>query len=160
MSENDIRNEERIRSEERARNLMMAALDDEISAEDRVELERHLADSKALDAEWVRLRQLKEVTRMSRIDTLPEERWTTYWRSIYNRLERGLGWILVSIGAIVLGGWGLWHAAQGLFDDPTLPLTIKIAIFALGFGSVILAVSVGREKLSAWRHDPYKEIER
>ena len=142
------------------RDLMMAALDGEISADERRQLDRLLADSAELDEEWQRLRQLKEVTRMTRIDTLPEERWTTYWQSVYNRLERGLGWLLVSVGAIVVGGWGLWHAVQELFTDPSLPLGIKLAIFALGLGGLILAVSVGREKFSAWRHDPYKEIER
>ena len=97
---------------------------------------------------------------MTRIDTLPEERWTSYWQGVYNRLERSLGWILVSVGAIVLGGWGLWNAMEGLLSDTSLPLAVKLAIFALGIGSIILAVSVGREKFAAWRHDPYKEVER
>lgn len=146
--------------EVRARRLMMSALDDEITAEERRELDELLTGAPELDAEWQRLRQVKEVTRMTRIDTLPEERWTTYWQSVYNRLERGLGWLLVSVGTIVVGGWGLWHAGRELFADSSLPLGIKLAIFALGLGSIILAVSVGREKFSAWRHDPYKEIER
>lgn len=147
-------------SDDRARNLMMAALDGELAVGERAELDRLLAVDPQLDAEWRRLRRLQEVTRMTRIDTLPEERWTTYWQSVYNRLERGLGWIFVSVGAIVLGAWGLWHAVKDLVADETLPLPIKLAIFALGLGGVILAVSVGREKLTAWRHDPYKEVER
>lgn len=150
----------RSRKAERVPELMMAALDGEISSEARRELDELLAEAPELDTEFQRLKRLEEVIRMTRIDTLPEERWSTYWQSVYNRLERGLGWVLVSVGAIVVGGWGLWHAVQELFDDPTLPLGIKLAIFALGLGGVILAVSVGREKLSAWRHDPYKEIER
>ena len=30
----------------------------------------------------------------------PKEVWKFYWVSVYNRLERRIGWILLSIGAI------------------------------------------------------------
>ena len=50
-------------------------------------------------------------------------------------------------GAIVLGAWGLWHAIGSLWAEADLPMFIKLAIFALGTGTLVLFVSIAREKL-------------
>ena len=31
----------------------------------------------------------------------PKDAWRLYWASVYNRLERRIGWILLSIGAMI-----------------------------------------------------------
>ena len=80
---------------ERARHLMMAALDGELSPEERRELDGHLATDERLKSEWVQMTRVKEVTETMGYRELPEEIWDGYWGGIYNRLERGLGWILV-----------------------------------------------------------------
>lgn len=148
------------RDEHDLTHLMMAALDGELEAAERAALERRLAAEPALKAEWERLERLKELTEMSKIKSPPEEQWSHYWRSVYNRIERGIGWILVSVGAMVLIGYGLWEAVQNLLAETAMPEFLKLAIFALGIGGVVLLVSIVREKLFTYRHDPYKEVER
>ncbi len=32
----------------------------------------------------------------------PKDVWRVYWASVYNRLERRIGWILLSIGAMII----------------------------------------------------------
>ncbi len=32
----------------------------------------------------------------------PKDVWKLYWASVYNRLERRIGWILFSIGAMII----------------------------------------------------------
>lgn len=146
--------------DEGSRFLLTAALDGELDAAQRAELDRRLAADPRLRAEWDRLSKLKELTKMSTISNPPEEQWGTYWQSVYNRIERGLGWILVSLGATVLVIFGLWEALREMLADSDVPEFVKLAILALGAGGVLLLFSVIREKLFVRRHDPYEEVER
>ena len=146
---------------ERARTLMMAALDDEISDAERSELKTLIAAAPDLDAEWRRLARVKEVTSGLTLRPLPEELWDRYWASVYARVERGLAWILVSAGAIVLTAYAVWQAVTAVFADTGEPLFVRVAIAAVAVGATILLLSVVREKFWLSRRDPYqKEITR
>ena len=145
---------------ERIEGLMMLALDGEIEAGERAELEAALDADPELRAEWQRLQNLQEVTRMTRIETPSDVLWGGYWESVYNRLERGLGWLLAGAGALVLSLYGLWVWLESLWADSSLPIFVKLAIFSLVAGLVVLGLSALREKLFTYRHDPYKEIQR
>lgn len=145
---------------ERARALMMAALDNELSSVEQAELERLLSSDKDLNREWDRLRAVKEVTKTMTFREPPEEVWDTYWVSVYNRTERGLGWILLSVGLLVLYGYGIWHWINALLSDESIPGFVRLALFAVMLGGAILLVSVIREKWFTGRKDPYKEVQR
>jgi ferric-dicitrate binding protein FerR (iron transport regulator) len=146
---------------ERARTLMMAALDDEISDGERAELKTLIAAAPDLDAEWRRLARVKEVTSGLTLQPLPEELWDRYWASVYARVERGLAWILVSAGAIVITAYAVWQAVTAFFADTGEPLFVRVAIAAVAVGATILLLSVVREKFWLSRRDPYqKEITR
>jgi ferric-dicitrate binding protein FerR (iron transport regulator) len=144
----------------RTTELLMRALDSELDRGEREEFERLLADNPELAAEWKRLSRLKEVTANMNLRNPPEEMWDGYWTSVYSRFERGLAWILVSVGAIVLGSWGAWQFVQDLMADADLPTFVKWSILALLVGLVMLLVSVLRHRVFVSRSDPYKEIER
>lgn len=147
-------------AQERVRQLMMGALDGELDPAEQAELDRRLAAEPALAAEWRRLKQVKEVTSTMALRTPPAEVWETYWASVYHRFERGVGWILASLGAIVLLTYGLWTAAQDLMADPSIPGFVKAAVFATLLGTMIVLVSVAREKWFVYRSDPYKDVQR
>ena len=148
------------RDSERAHQLMMGALDAELGEADRAELQRLLDGYPSLQAEWKKLEKLKDVTSTMTLRSPPEEIWDTYWTSVYHRLERGVGWVLLSLGAIVSLSYGLWKAAQEIMADTTIPGFIKGAILLAIVGAVVLFVSVAREKWFAYRSDPYKDIQR
>ena len=125
---------------ERARRLMMAALDGEISQDDQRELD-HLLDGDAeIRTEWERLNRVKEVTSAMTYREPPDDLWDDYWTGVYNRTERGLGWILMSLGAIVLFGYGAWELTAAILTDTAVPMFIKISIFAVLLGLVVLLV--------------------
>lgn len=145
---------------ERARRWMMAQLDGELGATDREALERLLEADESLRAEWEKMRRVKEVTDTMSYREPPEEVWGTYWESVYNKLERGFGWILMSIGILILFGYGLWEWVTVLLQESDLPGFVRLALFATLFGGTILLVSVIREKWFTHRRDPYKEIQR
>lgn len=145
---------------ERARQLMMAALDEEISTAERQELDRALREDDTLRAEWERMRTLKEVTGDMAFREPPEEVWGEYWTSVYNRFERGIGWILVSIGTIVVGTYGAWKWLEVVWAEAELPLVVRVGLIAVAAGLLVIAVSVVREKLFTRKRDPYREIQR
>jgi hypothetical protein len=142
---------------DRFERLMTAALDDELTLDEREEFESLLATSPERLREWQRYQQLKGLTMQIRFRNPPEEVWDRYWVDVYNRLERRVGWILVSIGAIILLSYAGFHAVRSILD---MPWFLKTAILAVLFGGIILFVSVIREKLFTWKTDRYKEIQR
>ncbi|KPK63916.1 MAG: hypothetical protein AMS21_06445 [Gemmatimonas sp. SG8_38_2] len=146
--------------DERIRRLLMSGLDGEMPAEEREELERLLESDPALEDEWGRLLRLKEVTDTMVFKKPPDDVWDDYWASVYIRLERGIGWVLLSLGAIVLISYGIWASAQHLISDVEMPLYLKVAVGATILGVVVLFVSVLRERLFMGRFERYKDIER
>jgi ferric-dicitrate binding protein FerR (iron transport regulator) len=145
---------------ERMRRMMMAALDDELSVEQRTEFEELLAGDPELRKEWERLNGVKEVTHAMVFRRPPEEIWDQYFESTYNRLERGMAWVLLSLGTLIVVGYALWHALNAILAATDLPGYLKFGIFAALFGGAILLVSVIRERLFVRKTDPYREIER
>jgi ferric-dicitrate binding protein FerR (iron transport regulator) len=145
---------------ERIRHLIMADLDGELPPEERGELQRVLADDAELREEHERLSRLKEITGMMRLKAPPPEIWEDYWKSVYTRFERGVGWVLLSVGALVLLGWGSWEIVQALVQDEEIPGFAKLAVFGVLGGGVVLLVSVFREKLFLHRRDPYRGVKR
>ena len=145
---------------DRARQLMMARLDHELEPGEDHELDRLLADDAELRTEWEKLRRVREVTETMKFRTPPDEVWDTYWTGVYNRFERGIGWLLISVGAILLLSFAGWELLRELFQGTDVPRSVRFGVLALLVGLVVLGVSVVREKLLAHRNDPYKEIQR
>ena len=145
---------------ERINRLMMAALDGELAPNEREEWNATLLTHPEIEREFATMARVKEVTGSMSYRNPPEEMWDGYWRSTYNRLERGLGWILLSAGSIVLLGFGAWKWIEVIWGDSDVPLFIRLSILAVAAGLLIVAFSVVREKLFTRRNDPYKEIQR
>jgi hypothetical protein len=144
----------------RFRMLLMAAVDGELSAEDEREFKKFLSISPDCQREWEEYRKLKEATMQLKFTQPSEEVWDRYWLNVYNRIERGLGWILTSIGAMIVLFYGAFKAVKSIIADPKLEWFMKAGILAVLGGLVILLISVLREKLMTRKTDKYKEIQR
>lgn len=142
------------------RDLLMRALDGELDAEEKSVFEVLLAQDEELREEWRRLSRAREATMGLKLRNPPEEVWDGYWTSVYSRVERGVGWLLLSVGAIVVGSWAVWRWVGDLIADTGLPLIVRYGVLAVFFGLVILLVSVVRHRVNVSRTDPYREIER
>lgn len=90
----------------------------------------------------------------------PESVWDKYWLGVYNRIERGIGWILLSIGAIVLLIYGLYSMFESILADTEIAWWLKLAIFSAIAGTAVLLVSVLREKIFLHKTERYKDIRR
>ena len=153
-------NDERTDPMDERTDLLMRALDGELDAAEHSAFEARLADDPELREEWRRLSRAREATMGMKLRHPPEAVWDGYWTSVYSRTERGLGWILVSLGAIVVGGWAVWTWIGGLLADTSLPLVVRFGVIAMFMGAVILAISVVRHRINVLKTDPYKDIER
>lgn len=142
---------------DRFRMLMMKALDGELAGSEHSEFDNFLHDNECAD-EWAQFRNMKEATMSLKFSAPAPEVWDTYWTSVYNRLERGLGWLLLSLGAVALLAWGAVLAAEELWADGEVPLLMKIAIFSVAGGLFLLFFSIIRERWFTSRHDIYKEV--
>jgi hypothetical protein len=145
---------------ERFQQLLMGAVDQELSAAEQEEFEKLIQQNSDFNEEWTKFKSMKEVLVTMKFKNLPEKTWDNYWLNVFNRLERGLAWILVSVGSVILITFGLFKAVEEMFQDQHLILIVKGAIIAVLAGLVILLVSVIREKLIVRRSDPYKEVKR
>jgi len=134
--------------------------DGTLSEQEKKELKGLSLKNKKIGKELKDMDKLREVIDMSE-PVSPERDWEKYWDSLYNKLERGIGWVVFSIGAILtLTFFGL-QFIKGLIRDPRIALYARIGFISLLLGFIILLVSVVRERITLSRTDKYsREVKR
>ncbi|MDZ7270361.1 MAG: zf-HC2 domain-containing protein [candidate division KSB1 bacterium] len=143
---------------EKARPLMMALLDGEIEEKERHALERHLQTCYACAKELEGFRELRQLTEGVTLME-PETRiWQEYWSRVYNRIERGVGAVLLAVSLAALLIYAGFRVVEELIRDPSLAVSLKVAILAGIAGLVLLLLSIIRERLYFWRRDRYRFV--
>ena len=142
------------------KDLMMGYLDNELPEEQKRAFEEHLATCSECANELKEFRKLKAITEEVTL-VEPEDRiWQQYWDGIYNRIERSIGWILLSVMGIGLLIYGGFKAIEEIIRDPTVGIILKVALLALIAGVAVLFVSVLRERIYFWKKDRYRNVRR
>ena len=140
--------------------LMMGYLDDELDAQQKQAFEEHISACRNCKEELEEFRHLKRITDEVTLAE-PEERvWEQYWGNVYNRIERGVGWIIFSIASIILIIYGGFKAIEAILMDPAVEIILKVGLLALIAGLAILLVSIMRERLYFRKKDRYKDVRR
>ena len=140
--------------------LLMGYLDDELDDEQKNSVQQHLASCPQCTAELEEFQKLKQITDQVTL-TEPEDRiWQQYWSGVYNRAERGIGWIIFSVSAILLLIYGGFKFIEELVKDPTVNIILKVGLIALIIGLAILFVSILRERIYFRKKDRYKDVRR
>jgi len=137
--------------------LITGYIDDELSADQRQALEGHLATCDECRREMEQLTRLKEELSHMAFKEPPDRELERYWHGVYNRLERGAGWVLFSLGAIAVLCYGGFRLIEQVIRDPAFGMVLKVGVVALVCGVVILFVSVLRERLAVGRYDEYSK---
>lgn len=110
--------------------------------------------------EFQKQKSLKEVFMIMNLKEPKNNFWDDYWLNIYNRLERGIAWILISLGLTFLIGYAIYEFIQKLFVDDGGPVIVKLGLITLFIGALILILSLIREQFIKFKNDNYKEIKR
>jgi predicted anti-sigma-YlaC factor YlaD len=142
------------------KDLMMAYLDNELDDKQRRVFEEHVGSCRDCAREMEEFRRLKQMTDdVAFVE--PEDRlWQQYWGGVYNRIERGIGWVIFSLAGILLIIYGGFTAIEKLISDPTVSVLLKVGLLALLVGLAVLFVSVLRERIYFWSKDRYRDVRR
>jgi predicted anti-sigma-YlaC factor YlaD len=142
------------------KDFMMGYLDNELDEAQRRAFEAHLASCPDCRKEIEEFRKLKQITDDVTL-VEPEDRlWQQYWGGLYNRIERGIGWMVFSVAGILLLIYGGFTAIENVIKDPTVSALLKVGLLALLVGLAVLFVSVVRERIYFWSKDRYKDVRR
>lgn len=135
-------------------------LDDALNAEEKAEFNNMLETNTDLKKEFEEQKRIKEVLRKMKLKNPSREVWDSYWMGIYNRVERGIAWVVISIGALLFFGYASYEAVNAFINNTQTPALAKIGITLLIFGALILIFSLIREKIFTSKRDKYKEVQR
>lgn len=143
---------------EKIKTLIAAYVDGELENGDKKTVEAHLEGCAECRRELEELTRLEEVLKKMELKKPSQDTWGLYWSSVYNKMERRIGWIFLSIGMIILVFLGLYQLVEEVITDPANPLALKIGILALLGGGAIVFISILREQLFFRKKERYKEI--
>ncbi|MFW6160825.1 MAG: anti-sigma factor family protein [Acidobacteriota bacterium] len=121
--------------------LISSYFDGELTEEEQKNLFQHLEFCPECRQEFEKTQKFEEAMKGMRLKNLPQEAWSMYWTSVYNRLERGIGWILLSLGGIILLFFGGYKMVEGIIKNPENPFVLKLGLLTVLAGAVILLVS-------------------
>ena len=145
---------------ENYKDLLMGYLDEELSNEEKVRLEEHLQDCSDCRVELKEFRRLKQITDEVTLIEPEDKIWRAYWSNVYNRVERGAGWILFSVSAILLLIYAGFKGIEQICKDPGIGILLKAGLLVFIAALAILLVSVLRERLYFYKKNRYKDVRR
>lgn len=145
---------------EEYKKFLVGYLDGELKNKERELIENHLRKCPECQKELKEFKKLRGVMMSMKYQKPPDEVWENYWKSIYNRLERRISWILTSVGAAILLFYGGFKLVEDFIKNPEIALLLKIGILVLLAGLVILFISILRERIFIFKYDKYREVKR
>jgi predicted anti-sigma-YlaC factor YlaD len=145
---------------QKIKELISSYHDGELTGKEKQMVEEHLKQCGECRREYEEMSRFEEVMGKMQLKKPHKEVWETYWNTVYNRLERSIGWILLSIGGMILLFFGGYKAIEGIIQDPSTPVLLKIGILTVLGGVVVLLVSLLREQIFVHKRERYKEVEK
>jgi hypothetical protein len=140
--------------------LLEKHFENELTDLESQEFETLINSNAELKNEFEEQKRIKEVLRKMKLKNPSREEWDSYWMGVYNRIERGLAWIVISIGALIFFGYASYEVVNAFINDTNTPPLAKLGITLLIFGALILIFSLLREKIFTSKRDKYKEVQR
>lgn len=140
--------------------LMEKFFERSLSDSEEKEFNSILENNPQLKIEFEDQKKIKEVLNKMKIKSPSTEVWDSYWLGVYRKLERGIAWIAISAGIIVLLAFGIYQAIESFLQNTTTPIIVKWGITLFLVGLFILLISLLREKFYIYKRDKYKEIQR
>jgi predicted anti-sigma-YlaC factor YlaD len=141
---------------EHYRTLIAGLLDNELTAEESVALNEHLIRCASCRADYEELRQTeKKLDAISYVE-ITDEAARSLWKLPYARTLRNASLLMVFGGYAAL----LVYGFITFLTDGDEDLFGKVTLAAIVIGFLVLLGSLVVERISTWRVDPYKEIER
>jgi hypothetical protein len=132
----------------------MRLLDDELSVEEKKQYEEHVKSCADCRRELKEIGRVVELTNDLKLRAPDEEFWARYWDSLFHRLERGTGFVLMIAGILVVLAFAVYEAVT----SPEFFTVKGISIAVILLGLVVVFLSVVRERYHESKSDPYKGV--
>lgn len=143
---------------EKLQYLMMAALDGGLNTKEQAEFEALLQADERARLEFEILKRNQNIMKNLKLTEPTPEFWDAWNQQLFIRIERGAGWVLFTLGALVVLLYGAWMMLEELLTDPELAWWLKAAVVMLVTGTLILLVSLVRERWFLHKQERYKNI--
>ena len=101
------------------------------------------------------LGETREATMTTRFELPRDDQWSEVPRGPASRLSFGLGWTL-----LLLFGAGMLGLVVSLIWTDSMPLTVKLLLFAGLGGLTLLLLSELIDRLKTLRNDPYRSVDK
>ena len=141
---------------EQYKGLLAGLLDAELTTEEAAELNEHLIRCASCRADYEQLRKAENKLEAISFIEVTDEAARAFWRLPYSRMLRNTSLVLIVGGyaALILYGviTSLLEGTEGLFQ--------RISLAAIVIGFLVLLGLLIVERISTYKADPYKEIER
>jgi hypothetical protein len=134
----------------------MRFLDGELPPEERLQYQAHVRGCDVCRRELDSLGRVVRLTDELKLRVSDDEFWKGYWKSVYRRSERGLGFLLLIGGAVAV----LLYVVYRALRSPDFFSYEGISVGVILLGLVVIFISVARERYHESKDDPYKEVER
>jgi len=141
---------------EEYKSLMMGLMDDELTEEEAVRVNHHLIRCESCREEYEQLRRTSGKMEGMDLKTPDDEILKKAWKSPYSRLARNFGILLVVSGWLAMVIYGTYEFMV-IKDMESIP---RFSFVIMGLGIIILFITVLRDRIRSYRHDPYKEVEK
>jgi anti-sigma factor RsiW len=141
---------------EHYRGLLSGLLDDELTPEESSELNRHLIRCASCRSDYEELRRTEEKLEAISYVEITDQAARSLWKMPYGRF------LSIASLVLVIGGYAalLLYGLITYLTDGDEDLFGRVALGAIVIGFLVLLGSLIVERISTYRVDPYKEIER
>lgn len=141
---------------EQYKGLLAGLLDGELTAEEAADLNEHLIRCASCRADYEQLRTTENKLEAISFIEVTDEEARAFWRLPYSRTLRNSSLFLIIGGyaALILHGiiMSLIEGTENLFE--------RLSLGAIVIGFIVLLGLLIVERISTYKVDPYKDIER
>jgi anti-sigma factor RsiW len=136
--------------------LMMGSLDGELPPEEEARFRDHLGSCPECARDLVKYRRLADLAAQARRREPQDFELDRFWNSLYGRMERRSGWVLLAGGVLLLTGALVYEIVR----VPWISWWLKAGVLALAAGFLVLFLHALRARLRVLPLDPYREVRR
>jgi predicted anti-sigma-YlaC factor YlaD len=130
-------------------------IDGELTQQDRQHVELHLESCAECRQTYEEMSQLRQKVGQLTYGEMSQEQWSQIMNDLSVRTSRVTGWTLYIVGLLLVVGYGAFQFAT----DDEVPALVKTGIGGLIIGTMLLFVSVLRQRLIARKSDKYKDVQ-
>ena len=129
-------------------------IDRELTQQQDQSVEIHLKDCPSCRSVLDDLKTAQEATLELKLKQPTQKEWKAMEKMILEKGTRSLGWSILIVWSVVIGGYGTFQYAA----SPTEPLFEKLLIFGLFLGFGLVFLSVLFERIRERQTDRYRGV--